>query len=430
MAATGKTPILLYGSTTATNVPVAGNLTNSSDGCEIAINVADKNLFFKDSTNAVNTVPIRQSSASSDGWLSSTDWNTFNNKSPAAGSTNITTLGTITTGVWNGTAIANSYLANSSITFGSTAQALGSTVSSINNVTIGNTTSADGTFNNLTGKFSVVFGTSTTANAVQAYTTANWNYSHLNLIRNASNTATPRLLSFMLDADSVSSTTIGGYPAIWGIYSSSPTTGSTSSALNAKMGLASYAGFNYYINGTQTTTMHASGGISLGDTTDPGAGNLRLGTGNLVIGTSGKGIDFSATAGTGTSELLADYEEGTWTPTITSASGTCTTSSANGRYTKIGRMVYFNCVISFSTDASVGTSNLTIGGLPYAAAEPSIANLILSSWSAGDLGTGGANGLAAINGGSTTTILYSNRTVNISSRTTFSWWYAGYYQAT
>ena len=64
MAATGKTPILLYGSTTATNQPSAGNLTNSSDGCEIAINVADKNLFFKDSTNTVNTVPIRQSSAS------------------------------------------------------------------------------------------------------------------------------------------------------------------------------------------------------------------------------------------------------------------------------------------------------------------------------------------------------------------------------
>ena len=83
MAATGKTPILLYGSTTPTNAPVAGNLTNSSNGCEIAINVADKNLFFKDSSNNVNTVPIRQSSASSNGWLSSTDWSTFNGKQPA-----------------------------------------------------------------------------------------------------------------------------------------------------------------------------------------------------------------------------------------------------------------------------------------------------------------------------------------------------------
>ena len=74
------TPILLYGSSTPGNAPLAANLTNNATGSEIAINVADKNLFFKDSTNTVNTVPIRQSSTSSNGWLSSTDWNTFNNK--------------------------------------------------------------------------------------------------------------------------------------------------------------------------------------------------------------------------------------------------------------------------------------------------------------------------------------------------------------
>ena len=55
------TPILLYGSSTTAAVPLAANLTNSATGSEIAINIADKNLFFKDSTNTVNTVPIRQS---------------------------------------------------------------------------------------------------------------------------------------------------------------------------------------------------------------------------------------------------------------------------------------------------------------------------------------------------------------------------------
>ena len=74
------TPILLYSSSTSTNVPLAANLTNSTNGAELAINIADKNLFFKDSGGTVNTVPIRQSSTSSNGWLSSTDWNTFNNK--------------------------------------------------------------------------------------------------------------------------------------------------------------------------------------------------------------------------------------------------------------------------------------------------------------------------------------------------------------
>ena len=83
MPQTGYTPIQIYSSTTPTNAPSAGNLTNDTKGSELAINIADKNLFFKDSTNVVNTVPIRQSGAASDGWLSSTDWNTFNNKAPA-----------------------------------------------------------------------------------------------------------------------------------------------------------------------------------------------------------------------------------------------------------------------------------------------------------------------------------------------------------
>ena len=83
------TPILLYGSSTPTNVPLATNLTNSATGSEIAINVADKNLFFKDSGGVVNTVPIRQSSTSSNGWLSSTDWNTFNGKASATSGSSI-----------------------------------------------------------------------------------------------------------------------------------------------------------------------------------------------------------------------------------------------------------------------------------------------------------------------------------------------------
>jgi hypothetical protein len=89
MAQTNFTPILLYASSTPTAVPSAGNLTNSATGSEIAINIADKNLFFKDSSGVVNTVPIRQSSTSSNGWLSSTDWNTFNNKAPATSGTSI-----------------------------------------------------------------------------------------------------------------------------------------------------------------------------------------------------------------------------------------------------------------------------------------------------------------------------------------------------
>jgi hypothetical protein len=92
------------------------------------------------------------------------------------------------------------------------------------------------------------------------------------------------------------------------------------------------------------------------------SGNVTLSDGNLVIGTSGKGIDFSATPGTGTSELLNDYEEGTWTPVDSSGAG-LTFSGASGTYTKIGRQVTVNGQLSFPATAS--TANIAIGGLPF-----------------------------------------------------------------
>jgi hypothetical protein len=68
------------------------------------------------------------------------------------------------------------------------------------------------------------------------------------------------------------------------------------------------------------------------------AGDVNVSIGNLVIGTSGKGIDFSVTAGTGTSELLDDYEEGDWTPAFANI-GTGTYTTQVGRYTKVGNLV-------------------------------------------------------------------------------------------
>jgi hypothetical protein len=85
-------------------------------------------------------------------------------------------------------------------------------------------------------------------------------------------------------------------------------------------------------------------------------------TGNLVVKDSGNGIDFSATPGTGTSELLADYEEGTWTPTDASGAG-LTFTSASGRYTKIGNVV---CLFGFvQYPATASGANASIGGLPF-----------------------------------------------------------------
>ena len=94
-------------------------------------------------------------------------------------------------------------------------------------------------------------------------------------------------------------------------------------------------------------------------------GNIRIDNGNLVIGTDGKGIDFSATAGTGTSELLADYEEGTWTPVISDGTNNATMSGSNdGVYTKIGRQVTVIGQIETTSLGSV-TGNIRVTGLPF-----------------------------------------------------------------
>jgi hypothetical protein len=87
--------------------------------------------------------------------------------------------------------------------------------------------------------------------------------------------------------------------------------------------------------------------------------------GNLAF-VSGKGIDFSATAGTGTSELLDDYEEGTWTPAYGADGGdpTVTYSTQSGTYTKIGRVVTITCSLVINT-VSGGSGTLRIYGLPF-----------------------------------------------------------------
>jgi hypothetical protein len=95
--------------------------------------------------------------------------------------------------------------------------------------------------------------------------------------------------------------------------------------------------------------------------------------GNLVIGTSGQGIDFSATAngGTGTpSELFDDYEEGTWTPDLrfNNAASGMTYSRQEGHYTKIGRQVFAQFRITL-TSKGTSTGTLTIRGLPFTAAD-------------------------------------------------------------
>lgn len=97
-------------------------------------------------------------------------------------------------------------------------------------------------------------------------------------------------------------------------------------------------------------------------------GDQTLSTDNLIVGTAGKGIDFSAnTAAPGaTSELLNWYEEGTLTPTVEATSGAITSYTATGRYTRIGRFVLLEARI-FISDNGTGSGGLLVGAFPFAA---------------------------------------------------------------
>lgn len=94
-------------------------------------------------------------------------------------------------------------------------------------------------------------------------------------------------------------------------------------------------------------------------------GNTTLDNGNLVIGTSGKGISFAATSDGGAStpdELLDDYEEGTWTPGL-AALGTAGSTINYADYTKIGRVVHIACAITFVSNSD--TSPIQLTNLPF-----------------------------------------------------------------
>jgi len=96
-----------------------------------------------------------------------------------------------------------------------------------------------------------------------------------------------------------------------------------------------------------------------------GSENLTINDGNLVIGTAGHGIDFSATPNSGganQAEVLDDYEEGTWTPTLPSG-GTIDVINA-ATYTKIGNVVRVGFYLQMSNIPN-DSSAFYIGGLPF-----------------------------------------------------------------
>ena len=148
-----------------------------------------------------------------------------------------------------------------------------------------------------------------------------------------------------------------------GVGVTTPAAGITIEARNAAAGTgirASNSGGGYIeiaceSNATSNTQLNYTNQLTAA------GGNFVLSGANFVV-SSGNGISFAATSHPAgmTSELLADYEEGTWTPTFATGWTTAPTV-ANANYTKIGNTVTVFAYLYFG----VSTSAALIGGLPF-----------------------------------------------------------------
>jgi len=113
----------------------------------------------------------------------------------------------------------------------------------------------------------------------------------------------------------------------------------------------------------------AFGGIS-GVTTDGTrmTASTTIGVGAATPSTSGAGITFPATqSASSNANTLDDYEEGTWTPTITAYAGSITAYTSQGSYVKIGRIV-FATVYAVVSNAGTASGSYIISNLPFSLA--------------------------------------------------------------
>jgi hypothetical protein len=93
-----------------------------------------------------------------------------------------------------------------------------------------------------------------------------------------------------------------------------------------------------------------------------------IGVGNATPSGSGAGITFPATqSASSDANTLDDYEEGTWTPTVTASAGSITTVSTGGQYRKIGSLVVLQFQYTISNNGT-GINAINVSNLPFAGA--------------------------------------------------------------
>jgi len=164
-------------------------------------------------------------------------------------------------------------------------------------------------------------------------------------------------------------------------YSSIDLTTGTTGGKILQLG-SGYSGSYPYITGSTVIQNDSVGGVTL-HSVGPypiyfGTNNierLRINSsGNLVFaggtaGATGVGVTFPSTqSASSDANCLDDYEEGTFTPGITfGGASVLMAGTFSGRYTKVGRAVTVNGIITLTNKGS-STGNAKITGLPFTSA--------------------------------------------------------------
>jgi hypothetical protein len=128
------------------------------------------------------------------------------------------------------------------------------------------------------------------------------------------------------------------------------------------------------------------------------------------------GIAFPATqSASADANTLDDYEEGTWTPTITAngGSGSPTYTSQVGTYTKIGRSVTIYCNVSWVKNTLSG-GYIRLNGLPFTMPSPNDIATTIGRWYLPS-GTAFVNMWFYGNGNTTAGDIYALATANVDS---------------
>jgi hypothetical protein len=203
--------------------------------------------------------------------------------------------------------------------------------------------------------------------------------------------------------------------------------GSTNSAGAGGVGYFSQGGTNS--GGHYFYTGDAAAGSQTERARIPHTGGFQsvncVSVGNATPSTSGAGITFPATQSASTdANTLDDYEEGTWSATLTpTISGSITVGSNTGWYVKVGNLVTVGVNI-FMSSVSSPVGQVQINGLPFTSVSgnskrPAVAagGLVLTSY------LGAVSGQIAAN--SSTAILVVNdqgnwaNTIGVSSQIQF-----------